>query len=195
MLIRFNSNNAKEFNQQLDRAGLYLNDQKIIGCATDTIYGIVGLYKPLVAKAIHKIKKRGTDKPFIVLVPQGFDIKPLVDKNKCTDDMLQKAYDNWPGPHTFIFPKKPGLNYPEVEKIAIRTPGEKDNRFFFQLLKLINTPVVAPSLNFFKEPPLTTPEVMQKQFGHLLDAIFFDDSFLPGSPSRIFDLTENTTIR
>ena len=82
MLIRFNSGNVKEFDKYMELAGSYLNDQKIIGCATDTIYGIVGLYNPLVAAAIHKIKKRGTDNPFIVLVPQGFDIKALFTVTK-----------------------------------------------------------------------------------------------------------------
>ena len=165
-----------------------LKDGKIGVMPTDTIYGIVGsALNPKTVEEIYSLRKRGTDKPMIILISsldevQRFEVA-LTEKQK---DFLKKI---WPNPISVV------LSCPK-EKLAYLHRGKKSlafripkNEMLRRILKEVG-PLVAPSANLEKEKSAETIEETKKYFGEKL-AFYVDAGKLKSKPSTIVQLFED----
>lgn len=163
---------------------------------SDTIYGLFTVYKPdepmggPQTAALHKIKGRPLENPFLLVLPEKYPIERLADMERVAAGTIARLKKEWPGRLTAILPKKKSLQYPIFITIAIRKPARQDNPFFYEVINRLGEPLLAPSLNLHAQPPLERLSEMVEQFSNQLDAIFFDDDFQPGSPSQLWDFTQ-----
>lgn len=165
-----------------------INEGGIGVIPTDTIYGIVGsaLNEQAVEK-IYTLRKRVTDKPFIILISsiddlEKFEVK-LSDSQK---DFLEK---NWPNPLSIILPvaaDKFQYLHRGKKSLAFRIPKDSE---LIELLKETG-PLVAPSANIEGEKPAETIEEAKTYFGNGVD-FYIDRGTLTGEPSTLIELLEN----
>ena len=161
----------------------------IVGLPSDTLYG---LFTPLFTgdlERLHAIKGRSLDHPFLVVLPENYDLHTLVDFNSMPEDVPRQIERLWPGRRSLVMKKKASLKYPPEETIALRVPDRKDNPFFYAILHQFGRPLVAPSLNLHGRQPLDDPAEMKRDFSGKVDKIFFDRAFEPSGASEIWDLT------
>lgn len=173
----------------LGRAIAALKEDKIIICATDTVYGFLAdaENKKTVDK-IYKIKKRPRSKPFPVFVKNFKAAKDLAKIDEKQEKIIKKY---WPGKTTFVLIKKEKIQLYDGGKdtIALRVPKHK---FLNSLLNKINKPLVQTSVNISGQRTLSKSKEITGQFKKLKDVLFIDAKDLPKSrPSAIIDLTKN----
>ena len=145
----------------------YLREKKIIAFPTDTIYGLCCLYDEEAIQKMHRIRRRESSKPFLLVLPEAYNEKRLIEsetdpkKEKKRQKFMEKC---WPGKKNLdLHIKKTGLFYPSTDTIALRKPSKKDNMHFYELLSILNQPVVAPSLNLPGEKPIGSFKEAEKK--------------------------------
>lgn len=175
----------------VSRAVNSLKNKGVVAMPSDTIYGLFSRFQFAQINRIHQIKKRDKSKPFLIVIPELYPLNKLVDEEFLSAELKNKLAEFWPGRYTLLLKKKADLEYPPGDKIAIRIPERNDNVFFYDVLKGLNEPLVAPSLNIHGEEPLSNLHEILSVFGESIDAVFFNEAFKPQGPSHIVDLTVN----
>lgn len=138
---------------------------------TDTIYGIVGLALDReVVDRIYRVKKRDTNKPFIILISSIDDLKKF---NISIDEKQIKILNEfWPGPTSVV-----------LGDFAFRIPNKED---LIELIKDVG-PIVATSVNKQGNSPINNIEEAKKVFGNELD-FYVDSGKCKKSPSILVKL-------
>ena len=166
----------------------HLKQNHIIALPSDTLYG---LFTPLFGgdlRRLHEMKGRSYDHPFLVILPEKYDIGTLADLSSMSREAVAKMKELWPGRFSLVMKKNPSLQYPPGDTIGLRVVKFEDNPFFYRVLEAFGEPLVGPSLNLHGQTPLDDPALMERDFAGV-DRIFFDRSFEPSGPSEIWDLT------
>lgn len=165
-----------------------LKNGGVLVMPTDTIYGIVGsaLNSETVEK-IYKLRKRATDKPFIILT---FDLNDLNHFNiVLSNEQKNFLKKNWPNPVSVVLPcndEKFSYLHRGTKTLAFRMPkGE----WLRNLLKQTG-PLVAPSANFEGEKPAENVAEARKYFGDEVDP-YIDGGIIKSTPSTLIRLTDN----
>ena len=167
-----------------------LKEGKVGVMPTDTIYGLVGsALNPQTVEEIYLLRKRATDKPFIVLISSINDLGKFgVFLTKEQKEFLEK---NWPNPLSVILPVV-GEEYKYLHRgknsIAFRMPNDAK---LLETLKQTG-PLVAPSANFEGEKAAETIEEAKEYFGGRA-AFYLDEGRLRSRPSTVVRLYEDGT--
>lgn len=141
-----------------------LKQGKPVAIPTETVYGLAAMINNEQAiNAVFTMKNRPLDHPLIIHVAKDWDLNHLVTKVPNYGQILMEHF--WPGPLTLIFQLKEGAVNPLINggqsTVAIRCPKHKMTQ---ELLKHIDTPIVAPSANPFGKISPTTAEHVAKSF-------------------------------
>ena len=161
----------------LRKLAAILTNGDLVAVPTETVYGLAA--DALNEEACRKIftaKNRPTEDPLIVHIHDIEQAKSLAHWNE-TAGILADSF--WPGPLTLILRKKPIV--PDIitaglDSVALRMPRHRD---FLSLLKIVNTPLAAPSANPFGYISPTTSGHVMDHLGGKIPAI------LEGGPSDI----------
>ncbi|MFA6596198.1 MAG: L-threonylcarbamoyladenylate synthase [Ignavibacteriaceae bacterium] len=156
----------------------------LVAFPTETVYGLGadGLNPVAVAK-IFEVKNRPTFNPLILHIENEDRLKTVCEiPNEKVYDLIEEF---WPGPLTFVLPKKP--NVPEIvtaglNSVAVRMP---DNQIALELIKQSGTPIAAPSANLFGQLSPTRAGHVQKQLGDKIDMILDGGNCSVGIESTI----------
>ena len=131
----------------LKKSNLSLNQGKIVGLPTETVYGVAGnAYSEKAIKNIFKIKRRPKRNPLII---HYYDIK-RAERDVVLNDYFYKLFKKFcPGPITFVLKKKQNskicpLATANLNTVAIRFPS---HRIIRSILKISNFPLAMPSAN------------------------------------------------
>lgn len=155
---------------------------------TDTIYGIVGsALLPEAVEKIYQLRKRATDKPFIILISSVNDL----DKFGVTLTQKQKDFlqSNWPNPLSVILPvtsEKFKYLHRGTNSLAFRMPKDEE---LIELLEMFG-PMVAPSANIEGEKPSETIDEAKNYFGNFVD-FYIDRGTMKGEPSTLIELLDD----
>jgi L-threonylcarbamoyladenylate synthase len=142
---------------------------------TDTIYGLHAVAENQEAvDRIAAMKERPSEKAFVVIAAS---IEQLTAMNVVVPDVLRTI---WPAPLTAI------LRSGE-KTVAARVP---DLAWLRGLLNRTG-PLVSTSANRSGEPPVTSPEMLERTMQYRLDALL-NQGPCEGKPSTIVDFTEST---
>lgn len=176
--------------KNLSRISKNLKIGKIGVIPTDTIYGIVGsALNPTVVERIYKLRKRSTNKPFIILISSLKDLSIFnIRLTKKQKDFLQK---NWPNPVSVILPcpqEKFVYLHKGTNSLAFRIPNDEK---LLDVLKQTG-PLVAPSANFEGEKPSGTIAEAKKYFGDNV-AFYLDGGRINSSPSTLINLNKDAS--
>lgn len=168
-----------------------LKDGKVGIIPTDTIYGIVGsALIPNIVEKIYKLRKRASNKPFIILISsldelEKFDIK-LTQKQR---EFLEKI---WPNPVSVVLScKDEKFKYLHRGKNSLAFRMPKDEKLL-EILKQTG-PLVAPSTNFEGDKSSETIDEAKKYFGEDV-AFYVDGGFVKSKPSTLIRLETDGSI-
>lgn len=177
--------NGSNFNTTIQQAANTLQQNGILLCPTDTIWGLSVL--PDDEKAVQKLrnlKGRSVDKPFILLVPDKILLQKIT--GPLPDQIIEIAV-NSPRPTSIVYDVKTGMN-----NLLISNDGTVCIRlvkagFCFELMKYLNAPLVSTSANFAGKPSPQKfediePEII-KQADWVVPLIYEPET--TGTPSRI----------
>ena len=152
---------------------------------TDTIYGLVGsALLPEAVEKIYHLRKRATDKPFIVLISSINDLEKFgVELSQPQKDFLS---NHWPNALSVVLPvldEKYKYLHRGTTSLAFRMPKDEE---LLELLKEFG-PLVAPSANVEGEKSAETIKEAQDYFGNFAD-FYIDRGTLKSEPSTLIEL-------
>jgi len=147
----------------LNKAVDILKNDGIVGMPTETVYGLAGRIDSSIAiNKIFTTKKRPFFDPLIVHVSSIDQAKSLSNKWNQASELLAKSF--WPGPLTLILEKNESVSdliTSGLDSVGIRMPNHPTA---LELIKLVGTPLAAPSANRFGKTSPTTAEHVQEEF-------------------------------
>ncbi len=130
----------------LAKAAHLIQNGKIIGYPTDTIYGLgTNPFNHLAVQEIFRVKHREPNQQIILLVDKNYDLTVIVDEINNTAKKLMAHF--WPGPLTLIFKNKASFSplvTGETNTVALRAPN---NPTTLKLLALCKIPITSTSAN------------------------------------------------
>ena len=156
---------------------------------TDTIYGIgCDITQPRAVERICRIKNIDPNKAQLSFVCSDLSQLSLYAKQLSTP-VYRRLKQYLPGPYTFILEASrqvPKMLKTKKETIGIRVPDHKIARAIVQEL---GNPILSASLPGENVADYTDPELIEEQFGKLVDLVI--DGGIGGMiPSTVIDLTE-----
>lgn len=157
---------------------------------TDTVYGIgCSLENFQNAQKIYTAKQRPINKPFSVIVPS----KEWIYKNCEISEENKSFLENLlPGPYTAVLPLKKGIKF-EANKsngIGVRIPKHP----IAELVKEAGILLITTSVNIAGEKHAKSVQEIPDEIKQIADWII-DAGELGGSPSRVFDMTGELTVK
>jgi L-threonylcarbamoyladenylate synthase len=180
--------------KNIKKAKKNIENNNLIGLPTETVYGLAGNpYSDKSIRKIFKLKKRPAFNPLIVHFRSLKELKKDADYN----NNLIKLYKAFcPGPITFILNKKKKSKISKLvtakkETIAVRFPK---HRVALNLLKILNTPLAAPSANISSKLSPTSASDVVDEFKNKLKFILDGGRCKIGLESTIIDLTNKPHI-
>ncbi|MBQ9445177.1 MAG: threonylcarbamoyl-AMP synthase [Victivallales bacterium] len=131
----------------ISRAAAELRCGHVIAAPTETVYGLMAIWKSADARQeIYRLKHRPADKRLQMLAP---DVETAVMAGLKPNAMLKKIGDAfWPGPLTVIVEANDG------DTIGLRIPNHP---FILKLLRELGEPLAATSANLSGTPAAITP--------------------------------------
>jgi tRNA threonylcarbamoyl adenosine modification protein (Sua5/YciO/YrdC/YwlC family) len=153
---------------------------------TDTIYGIgCDIFQPKAIERICRIKQVNPQKAQLSFI--CYDLSDLSKYTKSISTPLYRLLkSHLPGPYTFILPASrevPKLLKSKKDTIGLRVPGNNIARTIVQEL---GRPILSASLPGEMVEEYTDPELMQENFGNLVDLVV-DGGIGGWVPSTIID--------
>jgi tRNA threonylcarbamoyl adenosine modification protein (Sua5/YciO/YrdC/YwlC family) len=172
---------------------------KLVGFATETVYGIAVLATDAAAVArLRKLKARPTD-PFSVHIASPADVRRYVADVPLRASWLMSHA--WPGPVTLLLDTGGRLADPALQKrrglhkeltldgvVGLRSPDEPVAR---AMLAAVDGPVVAPSANPAGGPSPRTGDDVMNALGGLIDMLIDSGPTRYGKDSTIVRMDGN----
>jgi L-threonylcarbamoyladenylate synthase len=185
--------------EDIEEAACAIKAGKLTAFPTETVYGLGGdAFNPLALAKIFEAKQRPHFDPLIVHIASIKGLKSLVDFSqidKTVREKLEKLIDAfWPGPLTFILPKKnevPDLATSGLPTVAVRFP---DHPVALKLIELSTGAIAAPSANPFGYLSPTKAEHVAAQLGDRVDYIIDGGAVRVGVESTVLDMS-GTKVR
>ena len=180
--------------KSIDKVIANLNDEKIVGLPTETVYGLAGsAYSKKSVKKIYKLKKRPKANPLIV---HYFNFKNAIDDILPNKNFFILYKKFCPGPITFILKKRLHSKIQPIVSansnfIAIRFPKHKVIR---NILKKINFPLAMPSANISSNISPVCANDVADEFKSDLRLIVNGGKSKIGIESTVIDLTGKPKI-
>ena len=178
----------------LKKAKKLIENNNAIGMPTETVYGLAAnAYSDKAVKKIFKLKKRPNFNPLIIHFKNLNSLRNDVILN----NYFKKLYKAFcPGPITFILNKKPKSKISKIatvqkKTVAVRIPKHSIAR---KLLKLLDTPLAAPSANISSKLSPTSSVDVVDEFKNKIKFILDGGRSKIGLESTIIDLTDDPKI-
>ena len=157
---------------------------------TDTVYGIGCLATDQgVIDRIYSIKKRGRDKPFLVLVS---DISMAKDYFKINKEQESYLAEYWPGPYSFLLNHKGKLAQKDFDSLVVRLPK---NNFLTKIIKELDCPITSTSLNLSGDRVVDDLVELDSYFDLSLVDLVLDVGPVQGKPSSVVDIRDIKNIK
>lgn len=178
-----------EIGPDIERAASLLNDGKLVGIPTETVYGLAGnAFNKDAVIDIFEVKNRPEFDPLIVHTHSVNQLDKFVSEIPLVLEKLINRY--WPGPMTVLLHKKsiiPDIVTSGMERVAVRIPAHP---MTLELLKKLDFPLVAPSANPFGYVSPTTPGHVNDQLGDKIPYILDGGKCEIGLESTIVGLED-----
>lgn len=167
-----------------------LREGGIIIYPTDTIYGIgCDIFQPKAIERICRIKQVDPAKAQLSFI--CYDLSDLSQYTKSISTPLYRLLkSHLPGPYTFILPASkevPKILKSRKDTIGLRVP---DNNIARTIVRELGYPILSASLPGEMVEEYTDPEMMQSNFGKLVDVVV-DGGIGGWTPSTIIDCTQD----
>jgi len=146
---------------ELEGAAAILRGGGLVAFPTETVYGLgANALDPAAIERLREAKRRPAEKHFTLHIASADDVPRFVEEVPRGARVLIGRY--WPGPLTIVFPSKDG------EGIGLRVPASEVAR---ELIRLVGSPLAAPSANPAGLEPATDAEQVRAYFDGAIDAV------------------------
>lgn len=173
--------------EQLFEAADLIRGGELVAFPTETVYGLgASIFKEEAVKKIFQVKKRPCENPLIAHIAKPQDCEKIAHELPPVFYQLAKTF--FPGPLTLIVKKKPTV--PDcvsagLDSIAIRMPSHP---IALELVRLVDSPIVAPSANRSGKPSSTTAAHVLQDFDGKISAVIDGGPCQYGMESTVIDL-------
>ncbi|MFO7967562.1 MAG: L-threonylcarbamoyladenylate synthase [Archaeoglobaceae archaeon] len=158
----------------------------LVAFATETVYGLgADALNPEAVMKLFEVKRRPTDKPFIIHVAHQDQIYEVVEVNEKAETLINEFF---PGPIALIMNKReivPEETSAGLEKVAVRMP---DNKVALKLIEM-SSPIAAPSANLSGRSSPTTAEHVLDDLDGRIEAVIDSGETRTGIESTVVDTT------
>ena len=158
----------------------------VIGCPTDTIYGVgCDLFNPESIQKIHRLKKMDVKKPLSFICSDLKDISRYASVSNYAYKVMKRLL---PGPYTFILKATklvPKIAQTKQSTVGIRIP---DNKICLSLVKELGHPIISTSVSKPDEGLYNDPSEIEERFGKQLNLVI-DGGVIVAEHSSMIDLT------
>lgn len=161
----------------------------LVSFPTETVYGLgASIFEPKAVAGIFEVKGRPSFNPLISHIAEIDEMKDFVVPDERAIELAKKF---WPGPLTFVLPRKdenPVLDMvcAGLKTMTVRCPNHK---VALDLIRKSGCPICAPSANRSQTISPTTAEAVYDSLGDRVDMILNGGSCEVGVESTILDLT------
>jgi len=175
-------------NDTISKAISVLNEGRLVGVPTETVYGLAGdaTNDGAVAR-IYEVKNRPDFNPLIIHGPSVESLEAYAHFN---DKARLLAQTFWPGPLTMVLPRKESnlslLLSAGLDTVAVRIPNHP---VMLDLLKEFGKPLAAPSANPSGAISPTSARHVEDGLGDKIDLILDGGDCTVGVESSILDMT------
>lgn len=186
------SENLSTSYSHITQAAQLLQENEVVAFPTETVYGLgANAFSDDAVQKIFLAKGRPSDNPLIVHIASKDKLNEIV---KDIPDYVYKLVDAfWPGPLTFILPKKGELLSTYVtaglETVGVRMPNHP---IALELIKEANVPIAAPSANRSGKPSPTLASHVYHDLNGKISGLVDGGPTGVGVESTVLDCT--TTI-
>lgn len=176
--------------QDLKKAVNLILQGEIVAFPTETVYGLGASI--FLEEAIQKIffaKGRPSDNPLIAHVCDLFSIEKIAQN--IPEVFYRLAEQFFPGPLTLVLPKGkevPSIVSAGLDTVAVRMPNHPIAK---ELIRLVGTPLVAPSANLSGKPSSTQVSHVLDDFEGKIAGVILGDSSEIGIESTVISLLNN----
>ncbi|MGJ3242779.1 MAG: L-threonylcarbamoyladenylate synthase [Opitutales bacterium] len=176
--------------EDLKKAAAHLARGKPVAVPTETVYGLAApVFDETAIEAVYRIKGRPSRNPLIVHVADPEDLERVVSRPPDWAERLIDQY--WPGPLTLILRKREAI--PDAvtagrNTVAVRCP---DHAAMRTLIRLVGSPLAAPSANPYTHLSPTRAEHVLRMLGDRIDYIVDGGPCREGLESTILARIEN----
>ena len=178
----------------MERAATVIRAGGLVAFPTETVYGLgANAYDAKAVAQIFAVKGRPTFNPLIshIAEPQELSEYALIDSRA-----LYLAEKFWPGPLTFVLPRKdnnPSLDLvcAGLRTITVRCPNHP---VALELIRKSGVPIAAPSANRSQTISPTTALAVFESLEDGVDMILDGGSCQVGVESTILDLTTDKPV-
>ena len=165
----------------------------IIAYPTEAVYGLgCDPYNQDSVKKITQIKKRESNKSYILVASELNQLTNLININNLSEEVL----DSWPGHSTWLI--KPKKNIPswlidnENGLIAIRISSHPE---IVELCQFFKNPIISTSANISGNKVLKNHQDVERILGSYLDYLVLGNIGEYPEPSMIKDMKTGKVIR
>lgn len=173
-----------------------LKQGELIAYPTEAVFG-VGC-DPDSESAVHKLlelKQRPIEKGLILVAASPDQLAAYVDFNALTAEQRNVVLASWPGPNTWVMPKKaatPCWLTGKFDSLAVRVSAHPQVQ---ALCRAYGKPVVSTSANLTGSPPCRTRSEAALALGNKLAAIIEGEVDMSANPTQIRDAKSGQVIR
>lgn len=177
----------------IDFAVQLLNNDKIIGFPTETVYGLAGnIFSKNAINSIFETKQRPKFNPLIVHIAKMEQLEQLAIAIPENARLLANAF--WPGPITLLLKKHSSVSdliTAGKPTVAVRIPNHK---MALGILNAIDFPLAAPSANPFGRISPTSAKHVADFFPNEIEAVFDGGECQNGIESTILGFDGENVI-
>ncbi|MDE2764959.1 MAG: L-threonylcarbamoyladenylate synthase [Chloroflexota bacterium] len=171
----------------LEAAAAAIREGGLVGCPTDTLYGLAAdIHNPSAVAAVLAAKGRAAAMGIPVLIADYGDLERVAAEIPPEARLLAERF--WPGALTLVLKRAPGLSDALTggPTVAVRAPNHPTPR---ALGRLAGRPITGTSANLHGGAPPADADEVERQLGAAL-AVLLDGGPAPAAqPSTIIDLT------
>lgn len=163
---------------------------ELVVLPTDTVYGIAAdAFSTIGTASIFAAKKRQRSVPLPIMVRGPKQLIGITRQVPVAAERLMAAY--WPGELTIVIASEPNLRWDlgdDQGTVAVRMPLDDVT---LAVIRAVG-PLALTSANISGQPPATTVEEAQEQFGDAVRYYLDDGPRASSLPSTIVDLTRSS---
>lgn len=166
----------------------------LVAYPTEGIWGLgCDPRNPAAVGALLAAKQRPADKGLILISDCFETLEPWITLP--SRSALNRAFESWPGPNTWLFPAAPDAPYwitGDSDRIAIRVTAHP---VAARLCRAWGQALVSTSANRSGVPPADGPTAVRRQFPNVLDCLVPGALGGLGRPSTIRDVRSGQQVR
>jgi L-threonylcarbamoyladenylate synthase len=181
---------------RLDAAAALLRAGGVLAYPTEAVYGLgCDPHDRLAFEKIFALKQRPASQGVLLIAADFAQVERYIDLANVPDAVLAQVRASWPGPHTWIFPRRaavPDWLAGAHAGIALRVTAHEPAA---ALCRAFGGALVSTSANPHGQPPARSAQAVRDYFGAALDGLL--DAPLGGqaSPTIIRDALTGAVIR